>query len=102
MKIFRITLLVGVAHFVLWWLSYGVLLWFDLDVLGSSHLSAPLQVVFHVHKVLTFPLMFDPVNSAVQHLPVTFVTAANGFAWAGCLGIALYGLRRIYHVRAAS
>lgn len=100
MKTARIVLLTGVAHFGLWWASYVILLWFDFDVLPASQLSTPLQILLQIHRMLTFPLMLDPVNSAVQNLPVALVTATNGVVWAGCLGSALYAYRRICQIRA--
>src|SRR5678815_4678744 len=102
MKTSRIVLLIGVVHFVLWWLTYGVLLWFDYDVLGRAQLSPPLQVVFHIHQILTFPLMFDRMNSLVRHWPVAIATAATSCGWACCLGLAIYGFRQIGHVHAAA
>lgn len=95
MKTWRIVLIAGLAHFGLWWFSYVVLLWFDFDVLGPSQLSPTLQIVYKMHRVLTFPLMFEPVNSLVRHLPPALVTATNGFVWAGCLGIVFCILKRV-------
>lgn len=94
-KRLRIPLLIAVGHFVVWWITYAILLLFDFDVLPPSELSSPLQLLLMIHKGLTVPLMFGPANSVTRHLPVALATAINSCVWAICFGVTPYVLRRI-------
>jgi hypothetical protein len=94
-KIFRTSLVIALAHFVLCWISYGVLLLFDFDVLPPSELSSPLQLVLVIYRGLSVPLMFGPANLVTRHLPIAVATAINSCVWATCFGVTPYVFKRI-------
>ncbi len=101
MKLIRMMVVVGLAHFALWWLTYFILLAFDFDVLGPSQSSIVLNIIYHLNHGLMFPLLVGPIRRIFEHWPLLPGVGIASCVWASCMSVAIRAYQPKRHIYAA-
>ena len=103
MKTSRIILIIGLAHFALWWLCQTVIyLKHFTPYTNVAYYSPPVgHAAFVMQTVLTFPLPMVAMYPEGHHLQTYLFVVFDSCIWALCVGTLLFGARQITHKRAA-
>jgi hypothetical protein len=97
MKTSRIILIIGIAHFALWWLSYAVTSLAGYNPFIPSSYSVIGRISYYTMMILTFPGILDSVFNLLHQPPLSVVAGFDSCVWALCLGSLVYFFRRFKH-----
>ena len=101
MKTSRIILIIGIAHFALWWLSYAAMHLAGYNPFTQSSYSVFGRISFDAMSILSFPAILDTVYRLLHQPPTIVFVAFDSCVWALCLGSLVYIARRFRHEPAA-
>jgi hypothetical protein len=101
MKTSRIILIIGVAHFALWWLSHAAMNLAGFNPFTPSSYSAFGRISFDIMSTLTFPLILDSVYSVLHGVPTVLFIALASCIWAVCIGGLIHIARQFRYAKAA-
>ena len=101
MKTSRIILIIGIAHYALWWLSYAAMSLSGYNPFIASSYSIFGRISFDVMSILSFPAILDTVYQLLHQPPWPVAAGFASCVWAVCLGSLVYFVRRFRREPAA-
>jgi hypothetical protein len=101
MKTSRIILIIGIAHFALWWLSYAAMNLAGYNPFTPSSYSVFGRISFDSMSILAFPADSDLIYDFLRQPPLPVIAGFASCIWAFCLGGLVHLARQFRHEPAA-
>jgi hypothetical protein len=101
MKTSRIILIIGIAHFALWWLSYAATNLAGYNPFTPSSYSVFGRISFDSMSILAFPADSDLIYNFLRQPPLPVLAGFASCIWALCLGGLVHLARQFRHAKAA-